>query len=328
MLDFLQQFIIIHCQIILIKIHILIILIINNGLHFVIKHQNLLLSFLSGFLAFFIIINIIPFIVFKIGQRQKLFGKQLLKKSVFLQKFYHFYQWANLPFSYNFFLGSFALLNITLFILSSLLTTIFNACLITFFIGVFCLISILIIAKRNKQKIARQLPFVLEILANTIQSGYSLSEAIKLTGQEVEMPLKLIFKQIIDQLQYNIPLEKVLTDTQKTIENQELKIILSELVIQNQMGGNMIKMLTKMASWVRQRNKLQKDIRTFTAQGRLSGLIIMMLWPISAIIFYFLNKDYITILFTNSFGQIFLIISFILEAIGFTMIWKIVKIKI
>jgi tight adherence protein B len=94
------------------------------------------------------------------------------------------------------------------------------------------------------------------------------------------------------------------------------------------MGGNIVQMLQRMADWVRQKNKLEKDIKVFTSQGRLSGIIIALLWPLSATIFYFLNAEYISILFTNNTGQIFLFLSMVLEVIGFMMIWKIIKIKI
>jgi tight adherence protein B len=110
--------------------------------------------------------------------------------------------------------------------------------------------------------------------------------------------------------------------------NQEFKMVLDGLIMQNKMGGDIIKMLQQMAAWTNQKNKLQKDIKAFTSQGRLSGAIIILLWPISAMIFYFLNANYISILFTSDTGRMFLILSLFLEIIGFAMIWKIIKIKL
>ena len=256
-------------------------------------------------------------------------NKQLFwKKIPVLSNFYTTYQWANLPFTYEFFLTIGVTLFFIVFIfsiaLSSFLTAIFTAIFLTYLY--FFVVKML--ASRNYKRISNQLPFTLETLASSMQSGHSLVQALKFTAKEVDIPLKLIFDDILTQINYNIPLAKVFTNTQKTIANQEFKMLLDGLIMQNKMGGDIIKMLKQMATWIRQKNKLQRDIKVFTSQGRLSGIIIMLLWPLSATIFYFLNANYITILFDSNIGKMFLILSLFLEILGFIMIWKIIKIKI
>jgi tight adherence protein B len=254
--------------------------------------------------------------------------KVFWKKYPLLTRFYTTYQWANLPFTYEFFL---------LTLLGLFLIVIFIGLILGFFWGGILggvtltyayILVIKILARKNYQKISGQLPFVLETLSSSVQSGFSLSQALKFTADEVEMPFKLIFTKMLAQMNYNIPLGDVFLKAQKDIKNQEFKMVLDGLIMQDKMGGNIVQMLQRMADWVRQKNKLEKDIKVFTSQGRLSGIIIALLWPLSATIFYFLNAEYISILFTNNTGQIFLFLSMVLEIIGFMMIWKIIKIKI
>lgn len=312
--------------------------------NFITEYSVIISSSVIGILSFLFFVIIIQ-TRFLPGTRKKHFLKNnklkhkkdseiLNKKQPYWQKisvlsnFYKLYQWANLPFTYEFFLliavGLFVAIFFFMIVFTSFFTSIVGAIFITYLY--FFIIKVL--AKRNYDNISEQLPFVLETLSSSIQSGYSLVQALRFTAKEVNMPFKLFFDDILVQINYNIPLAQVFANTQKTTKNQEFKIVLDGLIMQERMGGDIVKMLRQMASWVRQKNKLQKDIKVFTSQGRLSGIVIMLLWPISAMIFYVLNSTYITILFTSGSGRAFLILSLVLEIIGFAMIWKIIKIKI
>lgn len=250
------------------------------------------------------------------------------RKNTILASFNKTYQWADLPFTYEFFL----MIGLSLFFSTLALTLTFSTIFVAFFIATLLtylyFFAIKILAQKNHKRISEQLPFMLDTLSGSIQSGYSLVQALQFTSREIGMPFKLFFKEMLLQLNYNIPLTKVFENTQKMTTNQEFKMVLDGLIMQNKMGGDIIKMLQQMADWTRQKNKLQKDIKAFTSQGRLSGAIIILLWPISAMIFYFLNANYISILFTSGTGRMFLILSLFLEIIGFAMIWKIIKIKV
>ncbi len=311
-------------------------------INFLFTQQVIISSIILGLITFLFLIAIIKPLVLN-WQRKKYFTKKhnlyksdspgnkpkrFWRKNSFLNKFYETYQWANLPFTYEFFLavGLIAMFSIFLIGLQIFTFTMSILFSILFIYSYFFIVRR--IASHNYNQISTQLPFVLETLASSIQSGYSLRQSIEFTSQEIEMPFKIIFNKIVSQLHYNIPLNQVFTNIQKTTANQELKTVLDGLSIQDTMGGDIIKMLQHMAKWVRQKNKLQKDIKIFTSQGKLSGIIIALLWPVSASIFYMLNPDYISILFTDSTGKMFLMLSLFLEIIGFIMIWKIIKIKI
>jgi tight adherence protein B len=315
----------------------------NTLITFLSNNAILIYSLLIGILFFLIFITlaqskIIPHFYKKLFLKKNAsqarssipnnFSTPFWKKISLLANFYRTYQWADLPFTYEFFLTiSLALFTLS-FILSATIVSFATAILIALFLTYLYFFAIKILARRNHHRISEQLPFVLDTLSGSIQSGYSLPQALRFTAQEVGMPFKLFFKEMLIQLDYNIPITRVFENTQKMTTNQEFKMVLDGLIMQNKMGGDIIKMLQQMAAWTNQKNKLQKDIKAFTSQGRLSGAIIILLWPISAMIFYFLNANYISILFTSDTGRMFLILSLFLEIIGFAMIWKIIKIKL
>jgi tight adherence protein B len=315
----------------------------NTTINFLIQNDIFIYSLLIGFLSFLIFTTIAQLQIIPLSYKKLFLKNNSLEKNTtsitnsnipfwrkikILSNFYKTYQWADLPFTYEFFLT----IGFSLFILALVFTLAIlpfsMAILISLFLTYLYFFTIKILARRNHQKISEHLPFVLDTLSGSIQSGYSLIQALKFTSQEVGMPFKLFFKEMLIQLNYNIPITKVFEDTQKMTTNQEFKMVLDGLIMQNKMGGDIIKMLQQMADWTRQKNKLQKDIKAFTSQGRLSGAIIVLLWPLSAGIFYFLNANYISILFTSDTGRMFLVLSLFLEIIGFAMIWKIIKIKL
>jgi len=315
---------------------------VSFGTQFIVSHQIIISSLFLGLITFLFFTTFVQPIIIRQRQQKKLtkkytntaFLNAIENKKIFwhkiplLLKFYKTYLWANLPFTYEFFLT----ISFILFLIIIGLGLITGHLLISIFFALFILylyfLIIRIMAKKNYSRIPNQLPFVLETLSGSIQSGYSLRQAIEFTANEVEMPFKLIFQEITSQLSYNLPLTAVLRNAQTNTTNQEFKTVLDGLILQNKMGGDIVKMLQQMSTWVRQKNKLQKDIKVFTSQGRLSGILIALLWPVSAFIFYILNADYIMILFNTPTGQMLLVLSFLLEIIGFTMIWKIIKIKI
>ncbi len=205
---------------------------VSFSIQFIISHQIIISSLLLGLITFLLFITFIQPIIIRRRQQKKLTKKytnneflntienkkSFWHKIPFLLKFYKTYLWANLPFTYEFFLLiSFILFSIIIglgFITNHLLVSIFSA----LFILYLYFFIVRLMAKKNYGRISNQLPFVLETLSGSIQSGYSLRQAIEFTANEVEMPFKLIFQEITSQLSYNLPLTDVLTNTQINIE--------------------------------------------------------------------------------------------------------------
>ena len=89
-----------------------------------------------------------------------------------------------------------------------------------------------------------------------------------------------------------------------------------------------MQLFQKIAYMIDEKLKLQRDIKSFTSQGKLSGILIAVLWPLSLAAFSWISPQHTDILFNTSAGQTLLGISILLEALGFFFIWKIITIKI
>ena len=246
-----------------------------------------------------------------------------------LNGLYRAYMWANIPIPFGLYLVGGLVLAVCLYLFCMLFgmpaILAFTIALLVY--GTYMSL-INIFAAKNQAKVTEQLPFVLDTMSGALQSGYSLRQAFIFTKDEIEPPIRTLFEEGVKELNYNIPLDEVFESMQNRTDNAELIMVLDGLILQNRMGGNVVEMLNKMAEWVRQKDKLIKSIKVFTAQGRMSGIMLMLLWPASAFMFYQLSPEYIMIMVETLTGQILLLVSILLEVVGFIMIWKIIKIKV
>jgi len=103
---------------------------------------------------------------------------------------------------------------------------------------------------------------------------------------------------------------------------------MTSVIIQREVGGNLSEILDKIAITIRERVRIKGQVRTLTAQGRLSGIILVLLPVILAVVMYLISPDYIGILFKESVGRMMLCAAFVSEIMGMLIIRKIVDIKV
>jgi tight adherence protein B len=185
------------------------------------------------------------------------------------------------------------------------------------------------IQKSNQKKeIMKQFPIFLQTIRNALSAGYSFEKALSFVANEIDTPLKKEILIINQKLQFHIPLPEALTDFSKKIDHPDVNFFVESTNIQLKTGGNLIHLFHKVSNLLEARNELSRNIKSFTSQGRMSGIVIASLWPISLILFSLLSSNHTHILFKTTQGQFLLILSFCLEWIGFFFIWKIIRIKL
>lgn len=183
--------------------------------------------------------------------------------------------------------------------------------------------------KRNKKLalLGVQLSDALTIICNALRAGQSFQTAMKNVADEMEEPISREFMRVYRETQYGMPLETSLQRLVSRTKNQDLDLVCSAVVIQRQIGGNLAVILENISGTINQRIRLRGEVKTMTSAGRLSGYIIGALPVFIIVLLMFINPGYIDIFFTTQPGRIMLIVSIVLEAIGFAVVHKIVNIK-
>ena len=184
--------------------------------------------------------------------------------------------------------------------------------------------------KKNKRLavLGSQLSDALTIICNALRVGQSFQYALKNVADEMEEPISREFMRVYRETQYGMPLETSLARLVSRTRNSDLELMSSAVIIQRQIGGNLAIILQNISDTINQRVQIRGEIRTMTSAGRMSGYIIGALPALIMLLLMFINPGYIDMFFVTEKGRIMMVISLVLEAIGFSLVNKIVNIKV
>lgn len=182
--------------------------------------------------------------------------------------------------------------------------------------------------KKRLSAFAAQMPEAMDMLARALRAGQSLAAGIGLVGKEMPAPLGKEFARVFEEQNLGISLEESLRDLTDRVPNMDLKFFATAVVLQRQTGGDLAEILEKIATLVRQRFQIYGQIQALTAEGRLSGIVLMALPILLFFAMYYLNRDYVMLLFTDPMGNRMLMIAVLMQVLGALAIRKIVSIKV
>lgn len=173
-----------------------------------------------------------------------------------------------------------------------------------------------------------QLPDALDLLSSSVKGGQSLNAAVQNVADEMPDPVGDEFKILADELTFGVPFDTALRHLMSRLSSPDVRFLATALMIQKETGGNLSEVLDGLQKTIRERFRILGQVKTLTAQGKLSGLIVAML-PLALCAFlYFANPDYMRKLFEPGLGRWLVIIALSLQMVGCLLIAKIVKIQV
>jgi tight adherence protein B len=182
--------------------------------------------------------------------------------------------------------------------------------------------------KRRFHKFETQLPDALELLARALRSGHSLNSGLFLVAEEMPSPISTEFRIAYEEQNLGIPIEAALKSMLKRMPNLDLKFFVTAVAIQRQTGGDLAEILDKIGYVIRERFKILGLVKALTGEGRLSGAVLMAM-PIAIFIaVYYLNPDYVMLLFTTELGKKMVAVGIVMQIFGAIAIKKIIDIKV
>jgi tight adherence protein B len=147
-------------------------------------------------------------------------------------------------------------------------------------------------ASRRLRRIEAQLPIAIDSIANAIEAGLSLPQALELAGRDLPPPIGLEFRQIMRELGMGLALEEALDRLAGRVPLSDIDIFVAAIHIQYRTGGNLSQVLRTISNTVRERMRIKGEIRTLTAQAKLSAYIVTALPPLIALCMKFLSPSY------------------------------------
>ena len=173
------------------------------------------------------------------------------------------------------------------------------------------------------------------LIANSLRAGSSFLQSLEMVTREAHPPISTEFARVVREVSIGLSLEQALTNLNNRVKSSDLDLMATAIAIQYQVGGNLAEILDSIAETIRERVRIKGEIRTLTAQQRLSGYIVGFL-PIGLLLFLFVAAPkFINPMFQQPpgvfgipLGVIMLAIAGIMMAIGFLLIRRIVNIEV
>jgi tight adherence protein B len=193
------------------------------------------------------------------------------------------------------------------------------------------LLPMYIVKAKTKNRIKyfnSQLSDAIALISNSLKAGYSFFQAVDVVSTEMTGPIAEEFGLLQKEINFGASTEKALENLVSRVGSDDLELMITAVLIQRQVGGNLAMVLDNISTTIRERIKIKGEMKTLTAQGRMSGLIISILPVAIGFIIYLINPEHMSLLFTRSLGIGILVFSAFMELIGIYFVRKIVNIEV
>ena len=180
----------------------------------------------------------------------------------------------------------------------------------------------------RRQKFANQLLDALILIKGAVQSGYSLLQSLDLVKKEMAAPASEEFERVIREVQLGLPINQALLNLSTRMQNDDLYLVVTSIIINLQVGGNLTTMLTSVTDTIRARIYLFSEIRALTSYARYAGLLLTLLPFITGLAIFFLNPTYFDKVPQSIISQLMLCMAVVLLIMGNIWMRLIIKIKV
>ena len=200
-----------------------------------------------------------------------------------------------------------------------------GACLAGFFAPRF---YVRLLRGRRLKAFNDQLADTINLMVNGIRAGYSVLQAMEAVSREMGPPIADEFERVVQEVRLGLTLEQALSNMLRRVPSDDLDMMITAINIQREVGGNLAEVLDSISYTIRERIRIQGDIRALTAYGRGAGNMLSAIPVILSVVIYLVNPDFISLLFVHPCGWIMLGIAVLGIVVGYIVIRKIVDIDV
>jgi tight adherence protein B len=172
------------------------------------------------------------------------------------------------------------------------------------------------------------LPESIDLVGRALRAGHPLTAGFKMAADDGPEPVAGEFRRVFEEQRFGLPLQDSLLGMADRVDLVDVRILVTAILIQREVGGNLAEILDNLAAVVRARFTIRRQIRVYTAQGRMTGYLLSALPLILFALLYTINAQYMSILFTDPIGKILIVVALSMQFVGFLWIRKIIKIEI
>jgi tight adherence protein B len=182
--------------------------------------------------------------------------------------------------------------------------------------------------KRRLRRFEEEFPEALDLIARALKAGHAFATGLKMVADEMSEPIGPEFRKTFDEQNFGLPLKDALNNLTERIPLLDVRFFATAVLIQRETGGNLSEILENLAHVVRERFKILRQVRVYTAHGRLTGYVLLALPVFLVIALSFINPEHMQLLFRERIGHMLLGATVVMQTIGYFWIRQVVKIEV
>lgn len=180
----------------------------------------------------------------------------------------------------------------------------------------------------RQARFLEQLPDTLQLIAGALKAGYGIMQAIDTVVKEAPEPTASEFSRVLTESRLGLPLEDSLEAMAQRTGSEDFGWVVVAINIQRRVGGNLAELLDTVADTLRERQMVRRQIKTLSAEGRLSAIILVAMPFVIALYLFTVNRAYLSILFERTVGQIMMAGAVVLMILGVAWMRKLIDIDV
>jgi tight adherence protein B len=182
--------------------------------------------------------------------------------------------------------------------------------------------------RRRVERIERQFPEALDLMGRAMRAGHAFPSAVQMVGTEMAEPLGRDFRILFDEMNYGVPTNEALAHLAERVPLPDVSYFVVAVMIQRESGGNLAELLDNIAGIVRARLKLLGEVRTLSAEGRLSAIILTALPFCVGLVVNIVNPKFMAVLWTDPAGLKMIGVALFMMVLGILWMRSIVNIRV
>jgi tight adherence protein B len=171
-------------------------------------------------------------------------------------------------------------------------------------------------------------PEGLDLISRALKAGHAFATGLKMVADEMPEPVGPEFRKTFDEQNFGLPLKDALDNLTQRVPIIDVRFFATAVLIQRETGGNLSEILENLSNVVRERFKILRQVRVYTAHGRMTGYVLLALPAVLCVALAFINPEHMNLLFRERMGQMMLLGAVVMQTIGYVWIRQVVKIEV
>ena len=181
---------------------------------------------------------------------------------------------------------------------------------------------------RRMHSFEEQFPEGLDLISRALKAGHAFATGLKMVADEMPEPVGPEFRKTFDEQNFGLPLKDALDNLTHRVPHIDVRFFATAVLIQRETGGNLAEILENLAHVVRERFKILRQVRVYTAHGRFTGYVLLALPAMLCVALAFINPEHMNVLFRTPMGQMLLMGAVVMQVVGYIWIKQVIKIEV